>query len=181
MDAYEHADSLIWDDDTAQLADVLSAHPDLLAARDPDGICLLHRASSLGSTRATALLLGLGASPFVRDHRGNTPLHYAAMATTYQSGVGPAHLLVLHGAQIDRRSSYWETPLMVSAQYSNLDVFSYLIAAGARVDYRNRRGQNVRDIAAYQLEGVPTRKAFQQQRGDLQSMVDLLDSSLVNR
>lgn len=74
------------------------------------------------------------------SYHGITPLHVARNVST-------AECLVLHGADIEARQQWQQTPLMYAAKNGNIGVAKYLIAKGASLEAEDRNGSTPLYIA----------------------------------
>lgn len=146
-------------DDPETVADLL-AHGANPNARDELGSTALHAA--IGSERVMKVLLSGGADPGLALRGGATPLELAVLA----GGPGVADLLLerdggltLYVACVIGRPDFVReaitrdpatldadcsvhvgiTPLMVAAQYGQLEVVRVLVEAGARINYDDAR------------------------------------------
>lgn len=99
---------------------------------------------------------------------GWTPLHYAASAGSPQHAVIISLLLENH-AYIDAASPNGTTPLMMAAQYGEIDVARLLLQEGADPSIKNQLGLAAADFARKaQRDGLVQDivRALQQQRPD---------------
>ncbi|XP_051831881.1 ankyrin repeat and EF-hand domain-containing protein 1 isoform X1 [Antechinus flavipes] len=103
----------------------------------------LMAACECGNIDAVKFLLERGANVNETDNFLWTPLHHACHAG-HQDIV---ELLVKNGAIIDAPSINNSTPLMRAIESCRLDTVRYLIELGANIEAKNRKGQDVLDIA----------------------------------
>ena len=117
--------------DLDKLKKVLMGDPSQVALCNSLEETPLHRAVWEGQLEMAALLIEVGADVnAVELNDENTPLHYAAHE---DPPAALAELLIRKGADIEKRNSAGETPLIVAAM-RNPDVAEVLIGAGARYD-----------------------------------------------
>lgn len=162
------------DGDVKAVAQLIEKNPRLVYAAEPEfGWTALHRAAQFGHTRLVRLLLKSGANPSQRDRKRFTPLHSAAAGHefTLQSLV----LLVKAGAEMEARNTYWQTPLQVAVQSSNLPGFSFLLEQGARTDWLDRQGLDALGMAKYQTENLPSSRKYDQQRREVKAIIEKLE------
>jgi ankyrin repeat protein len=131
---------------------ILASGPEKIALTTDMGMTALHRAAQFGNEEVVQVLLEAGMRPGIRDRRGKSPLHDAA--TGGPRSLFCVHLLIRAGCPIDGKDVYGETPLMDAITYSNVAAVAYLLAHGATVSTRNRRGQDVLDIVDFQIDGI---------------------------
>ena len=94
----------------------------------------LHRASATGQTYIANMLIDVGADlEAIGEAAGNRSLHIAALNNQPQI----AALLIARGAMIDVPNSEGRTPLMIAAQFGNLEVARILVAKGADPDKKD--------------------------------------------
>ena len=162
------------DGDVKAVVRLIEKDPGLVNAAEPEfGWTALHRAVQFGHTRLVRLLLKSGANPGQRDHKRNTPLHNAATGHDYT--LQSLELLVKAGAPIESRNTYWETPIHVAVQHSNLPGFSFLLEQGARTDWRDRQGLDALGMAKYQAANVHSSRKYDQQRRELKAIIEMLE------
>jgi len=90
-------------------------------------------------------LLGRGANPNLKDNKGNSALHYAALLG-FQEG---AALLLGQGAQVNAVNSGGESPLIVAVQQRDVGMVRLLLASGGDPRLPDRiAGKSARDYAA---------------------------------
>jgi hypothetical protein len=83
---------------------------------------------TIPSRKMTDFLLEQGADPNVTDDYGTTALHIAL----YRNEEDTAMLLIRHGAHIEARDRWGETPLMIAREEKNSRMVRLLQQAGAR-------------------------------------------------
>jgi ankyrin repeat protein len=148
------------------------SNPDL--ARK-DGACPLHVAATTGNEAALRALLGVGASPCVRDARGDLPLAVAvargegALVRLLAEAMPPegccadgntemhyaaasgnaAYLsyLIARGNSVEVANSRGETPLMIAVLYERAQAVTLLLSRGANPDRKNAKGISAREMA----------------------------------
>ncbi|XP_035682100.1 poly [ADP-ribose] polymerase tankyrase-2-like isoform X3 [Branchiostoma floridae] len=108
---------------------------------------LLFHASCMGDVDTARLLLCKGASLVKRSDRSAfAPLHAAAI----NGKTEVVDLLVQHGATVDIRDGFQNTPLMRACNYNHVDTVRRLIELGARPDLTGGQLQGMR----YYKEGT---------------------------
>ncbi len=139
-----------------------------IAARDPQGMTLLHRAARDGERRVVAALLEQGAAVTTRDGQDRTPLHWAAIGghprvveQLLDAGASPAarswfdlsplhwaamldrpavmDRLIARGANLGATDFYGRTPLHLAASPTAVKI---LLAAGAPLDALDHNGMS---------------------------------------
>jgi len=122
-------------------ADVeLEARSGILAGRTA-----LNQAAEDVDLQAAQILLAYGANPNHADARNQTPLHTlcqtAALGGAGKNGssneVAFAAALLGHGAQINARDWYGDTPLSLAAMGNDVELVKLLLKHGADVNLRN--------------------------------------------
>jgi len=122
------------------VADLLEDVPQLLEARDGDGMTPLHHAVLGGYTALVELLLDAGADIEAVDTENRTPLHHAA----YEGDEAAVALLLSRNASVTAREFRGRTPLFLATNWGHdLAVVERLIAAGSDVNDRTPRGEEV--------------------------------------
>ncbi len=136
-----------------KLRAMLDKDPALVNKKWEYGWTALHRACMFGHTDVVRLLIERGANVNAKDVRWRTPAHDAAWSRV--ASAAPLHLLVIAGIEIDARSTYRQSPIMESVQMGNVGKFTYLLALGARLDFKNRQGLDCLGMVEPQLEPAP--------------------------
>jgi ankyrin repeat protein len=131
--------------DGNKATEVLSAHPNVIDAKDGKGDTALVIAVGRSDEDYTAFLLNKGADPNTPGSGGKTPLITAA-----RSGFGQGIAWLLgQGAKVDGTNRMGETALIVAVQQRQTAVVRALLAAGANPDKTdNAAGYSARDYAA---------------------------------
>ena len=132
------------DKDSRKGAAVLLANRKLkVEARNAKDESALMMAALRGNLEAARTLIARDADV---NKTGWTPLHYAASgsADTAQAMV---RLLLEHSAYIDAGSPNGTTPLMMAAQYGEIDVARLLLQEGADPTIKNQLGLTAADFA----------------------------------
>jgi ankyrin repeat protein len=123
--------------DTAALAELLDAEPDLVNAWSPDGFSPLQLASFFGHAEAVALLLQRGAETGAvsRNELRVAALHSACASP--ENGADPAtvrrivRLLLDNGADAAAKQERGFTPLHAAAHHGVLELVELLLERGA--------------------------------------------------
>ena len=124
-----------------QVAAVLAADPHTrVEARNAGGETALMLAALRGQEALVVQLVARGASV---NHRGWTPLHYAATG----GHARVAAFLVGAHADLNAESPNGSTPLMMAAMYGNAATVKFLLEAGADPEVRNDQGLSAEDFA----------------------------------
>lgn len=123
-------------------------------ARDENGTTPLMSAIFIGHVRTIKLLLERGADPRPIDKDrpvvvgergttgvatiyGSTAMHYAAQS---DNSICIFQLLLDHGADINARDGYGQTPLSLMASYGQTDAVRFLLRHGAQVNVKDQDG-----------------------------------------
>ena len=107
-------------------------------ARTKDNCTPLMIASRLGFLDAVTFLVEHGADIDLKDKHGNTALHYAV-----RRGLGSCDILlclVKNGADVDACTNDNCTPLMTASEYGHVNVVTFLLEHGAKMDLQDRKG-----------------------------------------
>ena len=111
-----------------------------LDIQDRNGWTALLFAIKGGDRHAVKMLLAAGASPDVADRLGQTPLHLAVTKS-----IDITHMLIKANADVDARNAGGVTVLMMAAGRGRQDIVDILLAAGARLDYKDYQGNSILD------------------------------------
>ncbi|QXL83162.1 ankyrin repeat domain-containing protein [Comamonas sp. NLF-1-9] len=130
--------------DSRKAAAVLLASRRLqVEARNAKDESPLMMAAMRGNLQAARTLIARDADV---NKTGWTPLHYAASSSA-DSAADMVRLLLEHAAYIDAGSPNGSTPLMMAAQYGQIDVARLLLAEGADPSIKNQQGLSALDFA----------------------------------
>ena len=120
--------------------------PQLVEARDAQGLTLLHYAAYGRSAELINFLIDKGAKPDVRDAEADTPLHIAAMNDRTEV----AAALLKRGASTEARDDYQRTALILCArERGQAATGRILIDAGADVNAVDKFGDTALSLAAW--------------------------------
>jgi hypothetical protein len=138
-----------------QLAKELIAAGCDVRATDEHSKTALHWAAARGQVELVALLLenGADARAQIKNPHGisedlDTPLHLALHRTTADAEVlSIIALLVQHGADVNAKARFDNTPLHIAAYLSTPAVIRELRLRGARIDAKTSDGKTPMDLA----------------------------------
>jgi ankyrin repeat protein len=147
---------------TSGLIEALAANPNLIQEKDEEGMTLLHHAANIGRLVGTQLAGELlkvlfaipGLNFHIKDHRGNTPVHTAAIGcehrVTYQS-IFPQFLkkALEHGFDFSTLNNEGESVLHIATKISyDSSVFGRLdnVSNMGNCNVRNMGNCNVRNM-----------------------------------
>ncbi|MBN2345769.1 MAG: ankyrin repeat domain-containing protein, partial [Candidatus Aminicenantes bacterium] len=120
--------------------------PDVLAARDKDGMTPLHIAAQAGNRELVDYLVGKGAKIELQNSHHKTPLHLAVMANHGEA----AAALLKWGAVVETRDDYQRTALILCArERGQAATGRVLIEAGADVNAVDKFGSDALELAAW--------------------------------
>jgi ankyrin repeat protein len=120
--------------------------PQLVEARDGQGLTLLHYAAYGRSPDLIDFLIDKGAKPDVKDAEADTPLHIAAMNDRTEV----AAALLKRGASTEARDDYQRTALILCArERGQAATGRVLIDAGADVNAVDKFGDGALSLAAW--------------------------------
>ncbi len=129
-------------EEVKHIQEMIRNSPDLINARDENGLRPLHKAASKGQVQVAQFLLESGADPNLgggaaQNISGWKPLHFAA-GNGHKAMVD---LLMKYKADVNGRANRGDTPLHVAAELGFRAVAELLLARGALVDARNEIGR----------------------------------------
>jgi hemoglobin len=102
---------------------------------------LLHFASAAGCVEVVALLLRLGADPEAQDGGSHTPLYSVANECACSTGPEVVRILAGAGANVNACDGVTRaTPLHMAARRGHLEIARTLLACGASIHARDRKG-----------------------------------------
>ena len=132
------------DKDSRKAAAVLLANRKLnVEARNAKDESALMMAALRGNLEAARTLIARDADV---NKTGWTPLHYAASSSA-DAAQAMVRLLLEHSAYIDAGSPNGTTPLMMAAQYGEIDTARLLLQEGADPTIKNQLGLTAADFA----------------------------------
>lgn len=150
--------------DARKVAAVLLASRKLqVEARNAKDESPLMMAALRGNLEAARTLIARDADV---NKTGWAPLHYAASSSA-DDAQAMVHLLLEHSAYIDAASPNGTTPLMMAAEFGQIDVARLLLAEGADPTIKNQQGRTALDFARRaERDGLAQDivRAMQQQR-----------------
>jgi uncharacterized protein len=121
-------------------------HHAAVRASLPDGASALHICARYAPAPVVARLLGAGAPADTPDHRGQTPLMWAAMGGRTES----IALLLAAGARVNAVTQAGFTPLFFAIKSGVPEASAALLAAGADTAHRGPKNTNALQLALYQ-------------------------------
>jgi len=113
-------------------------------ARDEDKATPLHLASSDCGLQLVPLFLDCGADACAKDNLGQTPLHRLlrkSCVCANKDYLGPVHLLLSHGVDVNAEDEGGATALHLAFERSELEVGPILLDNGANPDAENNLGE----------------------------------------
>lgn len=159
--------------DVDEMARLVEETPSLLFEKDIRGYPALHVAAVWGNVEGVRFLLDQGVSPGLLGRRRQTALHRAAEG--YEAALPAMLVLIDAGAKIDARDSYWCTPLMTAANYSNPWAVTLLLGKGAKTHFKDRQGHTAMDlIRMTHTSALQNRRKYKQQIRECELIIELL-------
>jgi ankyrin repeat protein len=129
--------------EVTKIRQLIRDSPDLVNAKDENGVTRLHTAATLGHLTVARFLLDSGADPNVANKWGQTPL-YLAVQNGHKSLV---ELLLTHGAKVQIAEGSGYTPLHIAAQKGFRSIIDVLLVHGADVNSTNWHGSTPLHLA----------------------------------
>ena len=132
--------------DARRVAALVSADPELLTARSPDGWTPLHLSAFFGARESTFVLLGLSAplDAISENPMQNTPMH---AAITGAAGESLAPLLIGFGSDVNLVGGNGVTALHLAASRGFESLCRLLLNRGADLNAKTEDGKNAAEIA----------------------------------
>ena len=128
---------------TVHISELLDETPELINARNENGMTALIVAAALGSTALTTLLLNRRANVNAADQSGFTALTWAS--TGLSSNTEIITQLLDRGAAIDARDNEGCTALIRTVISGDPEIAIMLARRGANPETRNNEGLNALD------------------------------------
>jgi len=124
-----------------------------------EGKTLLMAAAQAHRLATVDLLLNHHASVYAADFEGHTALHWASAASG--DAVPVIERLIAAGARVNAQKSNGDgmTPIMVAAQYGQIDAVRALLAAGASISLKDSLGRSVLHWACDGRTGTEANRA----------------------
>ncbi|MCP4726450.1 MAG: ankyrin repeat domain-containing protein, partial [bacterium] len=121
-----------------QAGKLLSENPDMVNAKDENGMTPLHLASRNVNNDMIELLISKGADVNAKDNNNVTPLHSLAFRGALECII----ILVEKGADVNAGMRDLSIPLHSAARGGHLEVVEYLLSRGSDVNAKTNRGWN---------------------------------------
>ena len=99
-----------------------------IASRTAMGCTPLMIAAANGKLPAVKCLVGKGASPSLEDNNGWNSLHWAS----WGGNTGIIDTLLSYGVDIESKSKFGETSLMIARGFGRTEAVTYLVSKGAK-------------------------------------------------
>lgn len=122
--------------DLVKVQTLLKKNPEMLNAKNDEGLTPLALATRMGETEIVAKLLGMGADLGIGDPENTQPIHFAA-ASGIEDTVGA---LIDAGADIEARDDNGMTPFLFAVSKKKYGNVEYLIEKGADINARSTNG-----------------------------------------
>lgn len=125
---------------------IIDVPSEMRGEKDTEITPLLHAVAG-GHSEMVEFLLQHGAAVNFHPDETGSALHWAA----WRGNIKVVRVLLRHGALVDERNYYGETPLILAATNSaDISVVKELIAAGANIHAQSKAGDNAVMGAAWQ-------------------------------
>lgn len=132
------------DGNTQLVEKFLDKNPELLNAKNEDGLTPLNLAAEKGQLEVTKLLLKKGADPLIGDNENSVPIHLAAIS----GSIPIADLLLNNGVDIDTKDDNGLTALHFALSRRQAEMAKHLIGVGADVKIITGNGFSSLQFAA---------------------------------
>ncbi|XP_035669819.1 ankyrin repeat domain-containing protein 50-like [Branchiostoma floridae] len=106
-------------------------------------------AARSGNVSLASFLADKGANVRQTNANGTTPMHKAMEVGDRQASVELTELFLAHGAEVDAKNRWGNTPAHLAARCNNVDALRVLIARGADITCKNNDGNTVYDRALH--------------------------------
>ena len=111
---------------------------------------LLHSASYQGEPEVVGTLMNRAINLNAKNHWGETVLHLVSRGKqTSQSGVRVAELLLEHGAEVQTRSTDYDTPLHLASHFGKLGIVRLLLDHGADASTETEDGTKLLHLVSF--------------------------------
>jgi ankyrin repeat protein len=140
------AEPSVTDEETQEIQriqEIIRNSPDLINAKNADGMAPLHYAAVRGQLRVARFLLEAKADLETRQRQDCTPLHLAALG----GHKAMAELLLMRGADANARNDFQATPLHLAAAKGFTTLAELLLDKGAEVNPLCAGGDLVCDVS----------------------------------
>jgi len=97
-----------------------------------------------------ALVIEIGADINLKDNRGHSPLHHAAI----YGKIEIVKILLQAGAKLDIQDNDGRSPLHRAARNGKIGILKILIDAGAKLDIQDNEGETPWDYASYDIKAA---------------------------
>lgn len=122
---------------------LLKKNPELVNAKDRNGIPPLSIAAGYRFLDIVKFLIDNDADVNAKDNSGNTPLLY----TIFNRNNAIAEALLSNGADVNFRNNTGISPLLKAVSFGNLDLAEFLLNSGAEIDVKGEEGSQMLESA----------------------------------
>ncbi|KAI5925056.1 hypothetical protein F4810DRAFT_708862 [Camillea tinctor] len=134
--------------------------------KDEDGRTALHEAAFRGYHGIMRDLLANRADINATDNQNLTPLHVVVVEHGSPSKIEKTlEILLAHGAEVNTRDVFGDSPLHDASRQSNYNVMRLLLEYGADPDSRNNRGDTPKSLIPNDSKGDGAKVLFHELRG----------------